>query len=65
MKWTNEKPTKPGWYWLREFNIKRPVEIFEFKGKLFVFLSGEQNIVPRDSTSQSLMWSDSCIEKPE
>jgi len=36
LKWTTDRPTKPGWYWFRCPNIMRPPEIVE------VFSTGEQ-----------------------
>ena len=41
MKWTSEKPTKPGWYWWRnlhysEENTQRIVELRIYDGEIAI-----------------------------
>lgn len=45
MKWTSEKPTKPGWYWYK--SLRRPTQVmqvyaneFFVRGVLFAQSSG-------------------------
>ncbi len=36
MKWTTEKPTEPGWYWIKGYDDSEPRIIFaENRGKFF------------------------------
>lgn len=37
MKWTKELPTKPGWYWAKQYaDVKTIVQVADYDGELCV-----------------------------
>lgn len=55
MTWTDEKPTKPGWYWRRETteSAYRPVEIVlaNYTGPLELWMKDASEMRPLDAVA--------------
>lgn len=62
LHYTCVPPTEPGYYWQRDNNIKRPVEISEENGELVVRLFGIDDIL--SLSGFDCEWSER-IEPPE
>jgi hypothetical protein len=45
MTWTIDRPTTPGWYWLKNppDSDAVPVEVWEFEGEFWVSYSGTES----------------------
>jgi len=63
MKWTDEKPSKPGWYWFRNENWNRSIVFLYQCNAGICFDFGEGNAVPLGIVSGQ--WSDTPIPEPE
>ena len=70
MRWTMQKPEKPGWYWFRETALSENEIVYVYEGGtgLFVNRHGELYKLDNDSPRWNPIngeWSSTPIPEPE